>query len=186
MKYILFVCCALVISLNILFAQTSEEHFAITKALLAAPPAMQADAMVISLAADGSHTVLREGSNGLMCWDRSDEPGRSFSVQCTSEGNLSRVKQNRFWSMSGKTAEQIRAMRDTAEANGSREVSVFGSVYYTLNGADAASANIHLTVAVPFATSESMGLPTEGSYTLAGTWIMEAGTTAAHIMLPGR
>ena len=186
MKHILFVCCALVISLNILFAQTSEKHFAITKALLAAPPAMQADAMVISLAADGSHTVLREGSNGLMCWDRSDEPGRSFSVQCTSEGNLSRVKQNRFWSMSGKTAEQIRAMRDTAEANGSREVSVFGSVYYTLNGADAASANIHLTVAVPFATSESMGLPTEGSYTLAGTWIMEAGTTAAHIMLPGR
>ena len=186
MKHILFACSILMMSSNVLFAQTAEEHFAIGTALLAAPPAMEANATVISLASDGTHTELREGSNGLMCWDRSDEPGRSFSVQCTSEGNLSRVKQNRFWSMSGKTAEQIRAMRDTAEANGSREVSVFGSVYYTLNGADAASANIHLTVAVPFATSESMGLPTEGSYTLAGTWIMEAGTTAAHIMLPGR
>ena len=51
---------------------------------------------------------------------------------------------------------------------------------------DADSANLHLTVAVPFATSESLGLPNEGSYSRAGTWIMEAGTSAAHIMLPGR
>ena len=51
------------------------------KALLAAPPTMRENAMVIKMAADGSHTVLREGSNGLMCWDRSDEPNRTFSVQ---------------------------------------------------------------------------------------------------------
>ena len=142
--------------------------------------------MVIRLAADGSHGVLRDGTNGLVCWDRSDEPGRSFSVQCTSQENLARVRQNRAFNMSGKTADEIRAMRDAAEADGSREVSVFGSVYYTLNGEDAASATMHLTIAVPFATSDSLGLPSEGSYTRAGTWIMEAGTSAAHIMLPGR
>lgn len=186
MKYILFACSVLMMLSNVLFAQTAEEHFAIGTALLAAPPAMEANATVISLAADGTHTVLREGSNGLMCWDRSDEPGRSFSAQCTSEGNMARVKQNRMWAMSGKTADEIRGMQDAAEADGSREVSVFGSVYYTLNGADAASANMHLTVAVPFATNESMGLSTEGSYTQPVTWIMQAGTTAAHIMMPGR
>ncbi|MBM63721.1 MAG: hypothetical protein CL484_12315 [Acidobacteria bacterium] len=159
---------------------------AIAKALLAAPAALQAEAMVIRLAANGTHTVLREGSNGLVCWDRSDEPSRSFSVQCTSEENLARVKQNRVWSMSGRSADDLRALREAAEADGTREVSKFGSVYYSLNGADAGSASLHTTIAVPFATSESFGLPDQGNYTAAGTWIMEAGNSSAHIMLPGQ
>jgi hypothetical protein len=184
MKRIVFVLSLLMTTSTIASAQTAED--AIAKAVLAAPPAMQAGAMVIQLAADGDHEVLRDGTNGLVCWDRSDEPGRSFSVQCTSVENLPRVKQNRAWNMSGQTADEIRAVREAAEADGSRKVSVFGSVYYTLNGEDAASANLHLTVAVPFATSESLGLPSEGSYSRAGTWIMEAGLSAAHIMLPGR
>ena len=141
---------------------------------------------MIRLAADGTHTVLREGSNGLICWDRSDEPTRSFSVQCTSEENLPRVKQNRVWSMSGQSADDLRATREAAEADGTREVSKFGSAYYSLSGEDADSASLHTTIAVPFATSDSLGLPDQGSYTGAGTWIMEAGTSAAHIMLPGQ
>ncbi len=167
-------------------AQAQSDAEVIARATLAAPPSMQADAMVIRMAADGSHEVLRGGSNGLMCWDRSDEPNQSFSVQCTSEENLDRVKQNRAWAMSGKTPEEIRAMRDAAEADGTRKVSKVGSVYYTLNGEDADSASIHLTLAVPFATAESLGLPDQGSYTKTGSWIMEAGTSSAHLMLPGR
>ena len=82
---------------------------------------------------------------------------------------------------------EIRAMRDEAEENGTREVSAFGSVYYTLNGADAESANMHITIAVPFATGEILGsFPDEGSYTRAGSWVMETGTSSAHIMIPGR
>ena len=46
--------------------------------------------------------------------------------------------------------------------------------------------NVHITIAVPFATGASLGLPDEGSYTRAGTYVMEAGTSAAHIMVPGR
>ena len=165
-------------------AQNSDAEIA--KAVLAAPAALQANAMVIRLAADGTHTVLREGSNGLICWDRSDEPNRSFSLQCTSEENLPRVKQNRVWSMSGPSADDLRATREAADADGSREVSKFGSAYYSLSGEDADSANLHTTIAVPFATSDSLGLPDQGNYTGAGTWIMEAGTSAAHIMLPGQ
>ena len=183
MKRIVFTLCALALAATA-GAQSTDDQIA--TATMAAPPAMQADAMVIRLAADGSHSVLREGSNGLVCWDRSDEPNRSFSVQCTSFENMDRIRQNRVWNMSGKTAEEIRAMRDAAEADGTREVSKFGSVYYTLNGENAESASLHLTVAVPFATAESLGLPDQGSYTRAGTWIMEAGLSAAHIMLPGR
>ena len=166
------------------YGQSTED--AVAGALLAAPPAMQGEAMAIRLEADGDHEVLRDGTNGLVCWDRSDEPQRSFSVQCTSVENLPRVKQNRAWAMSGKSADEIRVIRDAAEADGSREVSKFGSTYYTLAGQDQASATLHITIAVPFATSDSVGLPSEGSYTRAGTWIMEAGTSAAHIMVPGQ
>ena len=100
-------------------AQAQSHAEVIARAILAAPPAMQADAMVIRMATDGAHEMLRGGSNGLMCWDRSDEPTRSFSVQCSSEENLDRVKQNRAWNMSGKTAEEIRAMRANVFRNSS-------------------------------------------------------------------
>jgi hypothetical protein len=165
-------------------AQSDDD--AVATALMAAPPALAANAMVIRLDDAGDYEVLREGDNDLVCWDRSDQPNMSFSVQCTSVGNLARIKQNRAWAMSGQSAEEIRAMQEAAEADGTREVSVFGSMYYTMAGADADSANLHMTVAIPFATGESTGLPEEGSYTRAGTWIMQAGTSAAHVMLPGR
>ena len=99
---------------------------------------------------------------------------------------MARIQQNRGYSMSGKTADEIRAMREEAEADGTREISAFGSVYYTLNGADAESANLHITIAVPFANGESTGFAEEGSYTRAGSWVMEIGTSSAHIMIPGR
>ena len=164
-------------------ADTVEDEIA--KAVLAAPPGLQSNAMVVQLAPNGSHTVLRDGSNGLVCWDRSDEPERSFSVQCTSVDNLPRVKQNHEWRMSGNSADEVRAIMEKAEADGSREISKFGSVYYSLNGEDLDSASAHMTIAIPFANSESLDLPTQGNYAAAGVWIMEAGTSAAHIMVPG-
>lgn len=183
MKRLVLTLCGFSLAAAVPAAQSED---AIATALLAAPPALQAGAMVIALDSDGEHTVLREGSNDLVCWDRSDEPGRSFSVQCTSVANLSRVQQNRAWAMSGRTADELRELRAAAEEDGTREVSAYGSVYYTLNGADAGSASMHITIAVPFATGESTGLPDAGSYTAAGSWVMEAGTSAAHIMIPGR
>ncbi|MCY3845232.1 MAG: hypothetical protein OXH69_17020, partial [Acidobacteria bacterium] len=158
-------------------AQSDDD--AIATALMAAPPALAGSAMVIRLDDAGEYEVLREGDNDLVCWDRSDQPNMSFSVQCTSVGNLPRIQQNRAWAMSGQSAEEIRALQDAAEADGTREVSVYGSMYYTVAGADADSAGLHMTIAVPFATGESLGLPEEGSYTRAGTWVMQAGTSAA-------
>ncbi len=166
-------------------AQSDDD--AIATALMAAPPALAANAMVIRLDDAGDYEVLREGDNDLVCWDRSDQPNMSFSVQCTSVGNLPRIRQNRAWAMSGQSAEETRAMQEAAEADGTREVSVYGSMYYTVAGADKESANLHMTIAVPYATGETLGgLAEEGSYTRAGTWVMQAGTSSAHIMLPGR
>ncbi len=157
MRRLVLTLCALSLAVAFPAAQSAEDEM--NRALMAAPPALRANAMVIKLDSGGDYTVLREGSNDLVCWDRSDEPGRGFSVQCTSVANLARIQQNRAFNMSGGTAEEIRALREEAEADGTREVSAFGSVYYTLNGADAESASMHITIAVPFATGESLGYP---------------------------
>jgi hypothetical protein len=59
----------------------------------------------------------------------------------------------------------------------------FGSVFYNLNGADQATARSHATIAVPGATAQSLGLPDTNAQ--GGAWIMNAGSSAAHIMMPG-
>ncbi len=116
MRRLVLTLCALSMAVALPAAQSAEEEIA--RATMVAPPALRANAMVIKLDSGGDYTVLREGSNDLVCWDRSDEPGRAFSVQCTSFANLARIQQNRAFNMSGKTADEIRAMRDEAEENG--------------------------------------------------------------------
>ena len=40
-----------------------------------------------------------------------------------------------------------------------------------------------MTIATPGATTQSLGLPDNGRG--GGVWIMNAGTTTAHLMVPG-
>ena len=164
-------------------AQSDQEL--IDKILLAAPQRIRADAAVVGWNADGSRVTLRPGTNGVFCWDQSDEPRRRASAsRCTSERNLPRVEQNRAWIMSGKSQAEVQAMMDEAEQNRSREVSEYGSVYYSINTDDPENASIHSTISVPFATSDTIDVPSDR--TNAGVWIMGAGTSGAHLMIPGR
>src|ERR1700722_15813006 len=100
------------------FAQTPSPS--IDKALAVAPRQMRDGATVIQFKADNTYETLKKGTNRLVCFDRSREPGRTaFAVQCTSIGNLDRVVQNRkFEAMMDKDARQ-KAI-DAAEANGTR------------------------------------------------------------------
>jgi len=162
-------------------AQTAPE---ITeRALAAAPRQLREGATVIQWKADLTYETLKKGTNRLVCYDRSGEPGRQpFAVQCTSIGNLDRVAQNRkFEAMSDKDARQ--AALDAAEANGTRVKPEYGSVWYDMNGADKEHARVHVTIAVPGATTQSTGLPESPKQ--GGVWIMNAGTSTAHIMTPG-
>jgi len=163
------------------FAQTTAET--IERALAAAPARMKEGATVIKWKADNTYETLKKGTNRLVCYDRSGEPGQQpFAVQCTSVGNLDRVAQNRkFEAISDKAARQ--KMLDAAEADGTRVKPEYGSVWLTMNGPDQAHARIHTTIAVPGATTKTTGLPEDNK--LGGVWIMNAGTTTAHIMTPG-
>jgi len=163
------------------FAQTTEET--IERALAAAPRQMKEGATIIKWKPDFTYETLKKGTNRLVCYDRSGQPGQQpFAVQCTSIANLDRVAQNRkFEAITDKAARQ--AALDAAEKDGTRVKPEFGSVWLTMNGPDQAHARIHTTIAVPGATTQSMGLPDNPRQ--GGVWIMNAGTTTAHLMTPG-
>lgn len=155
----------------------------IERALAAAPRNMKEGATVIKWNDDGTYETLKKGTNKLVCYDRSGEPGRQpFAVQCTSIANLERVKQNRkFEAVLDRTERQ--KMIDEAEKGGTRVKPEFGSVWLDMNGPDQAHARIHTTIAVPGATSQTLGVPDNPKD--GGVWIMNAGTTTAHLMIPG-
>ncbi len=164
------------------FAQAPAGNF--DAALAAAPAQMRDGAMVIKWKADGTHDTLRPGTNRLMCYDQAGDAGEApVSSQCTSVGNLERVKQNKIYE--AKIAD--RAARETAftemEKAGTRVKPEFGSVFYTRSGKDATATRLHVTISVPGATAASLGIPDNNK--MGGAWIMGAGTTGAHIMTPG-
>src|SRR5215212_1179506 len=79
---------------TIALAQTAAEST--ERALAAAPRQMREGATVIKWKPDYTYDTIKKGTNRLVCYDRSGEPGeQAFAVQCTSVGNLERVAQNR-------------------------------------------------------------------------------------------
>ena len=153
----------------------------VDKALLAAPPNLSGQATVVRWKADFTYDTLRKGTNRLVCYDRSGQLGQPpFSIECTSVANLERVAQNmRFEAMGDKK----QGMLDAAEKDGTRVKPEYGSLFYNFSGPDRERARAHMTVAVPGATTQSTGLPDNNKE--GGAWIMNAGTTTAHIMIPG-
>ena len=180
-RVVLFVLGVVAISSSAL-AQTPEE--AIERALAPAPRQMKEGATVIKWKADNTYDTLRKGTNKLVCYERTGDPGITapFAAQCTSLANLDRVAQNRKFAAIADKAARDKALAD-AEADGSRVKPEFGSVWLTMSGPDKATARVHTTVAVPGATATSMGLPDNNQK--GGIWIMNAGTSTAHLMIPG-
>ena len=182
MKRIILIVLAVLAVSAAAYAQTTAEI--IEGALATAPRRAQEGAAVIKWNPDHTYETLKEGTNRLVCYHRSDERGRQpFAVQCTSVANLDRVAQNRRFRAESGDADAEGALLAAAEANGTRVKPEFGSVWISMNGPDQASARIHTTIAVPDATTESIGLPDNPRQ--GGAWIMNAGTTTAHIMTPG-
>jgi hypothetical protein len=175
----LFVLLALAASASA-FAQANP---AIDTPLLAIPANMREAATVIKWKPDYTYDTLKTGTNGLVCWDRSGFPlQQPFSVECTSMGNIPRSAQNLKGEAVGDRAK-AQALFDAMEKDGTRVKPEFGSVWYHLAGADRASARQHMTIATPGATAQSMGIPDKRRND--GIWIMNAGTSTAHIMTPG-
>ena len=79
----------------------------------------------------------------------------------------------------GAKAEGARCRRDERHP---REAGIrFGVAHDERTDKD--HARIHTTIAVPGATTQSTGLPDDNKQ--GGAWIMNAGTSTAHLMTPG-
>ena len=179
-------CIAMVAVLLIPVGGSAQSIAEVVEDALAPLPARLAEgAAVIKWNSDFTYETLKEGTNRWVCYGRADERDRStFAVQCTSLANLDRVAQNRQFRVESADAQEEQASVAAADENGSRLLPEYGSMWVSMNGRDRASATIHSNVAVPHATSESTGLPESRSQ--GGAWVMAAGTSEAHIMVPGR
>lgn len=181
MKRIVLFIVGLTLAAPATFAQAPPAD--IEKALAAAPAQAREAATVVKWNPDHTFETLRKGTNSWVCFDQSGLPSEQpYSVQCTSVKNLERVAQNRKFETIEDRKERQAAI-DKAEADGSRIKPEYGSIFITVSGKDAATARRHMTVAVPGATTQSTGLPDNNK--LGGAWIMNAGTSTAHIMTPG-
>jgi hypothetical protein len=179
MKRIVLLTLGLVAVATGAFAQSAD----IDTPLLALPANLREAATVIKWKPDHTYDTLKKGTNGLVCYDRSGFPlQQPFSLECSAMGNLDRVAQNLKAEALGDKMKS-EAMLNDLEKSGMRVKPVFGSVWYHLMGPSKEQARTHMTIAVPGATTATLGLPDNGR--AGGVWIMSAGTTTAHLMTPG-
>ena len=77
-------------------------------------------AAVIKWKADYTYDTLRQGTNKLVCYDRSGQPlQQPFAVECTMVGNLKRVAQSmKFEAVGDRTKANV--LLDAAEKDGTR------------------------------------------------------------------
>src|SRR4051812_5692332 len=165
MKRILFVVAVVALS-NGAFARAEAD---VETALLAAPANMRAAATIVKWKPDFTYETLKQGTNRLVCYDRSAFPlQQPFSLECTSVANLDRVAQNMKAEALGDKAKSEAAL-DAEEKAGSRVKPEYGSVWYHLSGADQEHARTHMTIAVPFATTKTTGPPEDGKAASCGS-----------------
>ena len=165
------------------FGSPAHAQDDIEKATLALPANLRDAATVIKWKSNFTYDTLRKGTGKLVCYDRSGFPEQAaFSIECTSLTNLDRVAQNLKAEALGDKAK-TQAMLDAEEKDGTRVKPEYGSVWYHFAGPDKDHARMHMTIAVPGATTQSIGLPDKPGQ--GGVWIMNAGTSTAHLMTPG-
>jgi hypothetical protein len=166
-------------------AALGQEHAAdtpITQALLPLPDPLRHGATVVLDSAPGKRTVLRKGTNQLIC--RADTSAPGFEVYChhtDMDAFFTRVEQ---LAITVKSEAELRDALGTEIKSGKLKMPVGGTVNYALTGRSAHDALPIMGIFVPGATSESTGLSIEpNNYR---PWLMWAGTPVAHVMVPGK
>ncbi len=165
------------------FAQAPASADPYAAIVAAAPLNQREGATVIKWKPDFTYDTLKKGTNRTVCYDRSGFPlQQAYSMECTSIANLDRVAQNLKAEATGDKAKS-EAMLADMEKNGTRVKPEYGSVWFHMRGPDKDHVRQHMTVALPGATTATTGLPDKA--TQGGAWIMNAGTSTAHLMVPG-
>ena len=161
----------------------------IKSALMAAPEAMREGAMVYGYAPDGNFIVLRKGSNEMICL--ADDPSqKGFNASCYFKSLDNFMARGRALKKEGKSAQEIFDIREVEVKAGKLEIPQASSLFVLYGGdevlntetGEVTGAHLRSVVYIPFATSESTGLPLKPAAP-GMPWIMDPGTHRAHIMI---
>ncbi|MEX1192943.1 MAG: hypothetical protein WEA99_13320 [Brumimicrobium sp.] len=175
---------------NTEFKSIDTEEDIIATALMAAPKESRENAKVIGHNSDGEFATLKEGNNEFICL--ADDPNQDgFSVACYHKDLEPFMARGRELKAEGKNGKEIFEIREKEIKSGDLEMGKAGStlhIYYgpkatyDPNTGNVEGAKYRYVVYMPFATSESTGLPTTPTAS-NHPWIMDPGTHKAHIMI---
>ena len=161
----------------------------IATALMAAPKESRAGCKVIGYNMAGEFVTLKEGDNEFIVL--ADNPKKDgFSAACYHKDLEPFMARGRALRAEGKTGKEIFDIREAEMKSGQIKITP-GSTLHIYYGAKTVydpetskvdGAQLRYVVYIPWATSESTGLP-ETPKAPNHPWIMNPGTHRAHIMI---
>ena len=161
----------------------------IATALMAAPKESRSGCKVIGYNMAGEFVTLREGDNEFIVL--ADNPNRDgFNAACYHKDLEPFMARGRALRAGGKTGQEIFAIREAEMKSGQIKITP-GSTLHIYYGAKTVydpetskveGAQLRYVVYMPWATSESTGLP-EDPMAPNQPWIMNPGTHNAHSMI---
>lgn len=166
-------------------AQALDRETQIQQALLAAPEAYRNEAKVHGYDENGKFTVLREGSNQMVCL--ADDPEKEgFSVAAYHIDLDPYMERGRQLKAAGKTYQERFDIVES-EVRMSKLMIPDKSTLFVLSGKFSEDGNptdlyLRYVVYIPYATAETTGLPL-APVSEGGPWLMDPGTHKAHIMI---
>ena len=153
----------------------------ISQAIMPLPPALKAGATVVSVGENDQRTILRKGSNNMMC--RADDPAPGFMVICYHKDL------DTYWTLAapvladGASPKEERDYLLTAVKEGKLSP-VRGGILYVLNGTYVENALPMSVIFIPNLTAETSGLSNVPNQ--HQPWLMWGGTPLSHVMIPGK
>lgn len=191
MKRVVF----LIVAFLPLFACQSQtaavsKEVQIKGALLAAPAEKADGAMIYGYSDKGELVVLRKGTNEFICL--ADDPSQaSFNVSCYHKDLDPFMDRGRVLKAQGKDMKEIFDTREAEVKSGKLKmpkhpttlfVYTASTENYNRNTGEVKDGYIRSVVYIPYATTETTGLPLKPAAP-GMPWLMHPATHGAHIMI---
>lgn len=172
------------------FVAINSDEALVATAIMAAPEESRAECTVIGFNAAGEFVTLKEGTNEFICL-ADDLNKEGFSAACYHKSLDPFMARGRELKKEGKSRQEIFDIREAEVKSGELKMGEPGTTLHLYFGETTDydpktslvdGAIYRYVVYIPWATSESTGLP-ERPMAPNHPWIMNPGTHKAHIMI---
>lgn len=162
----------------------------IKTAVLAAPADKRDGATVYGYNSKGEFVIIRKGTNEMICLS-DDLNKEGLSVSCYHRDLEPFMKRGRKLKMEGKNPKEILAIREQEVKSGKLHMPEHPATLYVYSAdaknydattAEVKNGYLRYVIYIPYATSESTGLPLQADGP-GVPWLMDPGTHRAHIMI---